>query len=108
MLGAGIGWRPTIAGWWSPDAGIGAAGTLVHVHGVPPAGMTGHSDASVAAAPYLRIGFSAQLLNMLAFRTDFLACWVEPREVVYFADRQVGTWGRPVVLGSLGLEWSWR
>jgi hypothetical protein len=108
MLGAGIGWRPAFAGWWSPDAGLGLACTLVHVRGVPPAGMIGHVDTSVAALPYVRIGFSAQVLNWLALRSDLLAGWVEPRTVVFYSDRQVGTWGRPVVLGSVGLEWSWQ
>jgi hypothetical protein len=108
MLGAGVGWRPDIADWWSPDAGLGVVGTLVRVRGMPLNGMTGHSDTSLAAAPYLRIGFGARLVNFLALRADLLAGWVEPRTVVFFADRQVGSWGRPVVLGTTGLEWSWR
>jgi hypothetical protein len=81
---------------------------LVQVRGMPGPGLTGHSDTSLAASPYLRIGFSARLWQALAVRTDLFAAMALPRTVILFEDRQVGTWGRPVVLGSAGIEWIWQ
>jgi hypothetical protein len=107
-LGAGVGWRPIRQRWWSPDLGAGLAGTLVHVRGIPGAGLAGHTDTSLAASPYLRIGFGAALWRTLALRGDLLTLLAMPRTVILFGDRPVGAWGRPVVLGSAGLEWSWQ
>ena len=107
-LGAGVGWRPVRGRWWSPDLGVGVAGMLVQVRGMPGPGLTGHSDTSLAASPYLRIGFSARFWQALAVRTDLFAAMALPRTVILFEDRQVGTWGRPVVLGSAGIEWTWQ
>jgi hypothetical protein len=107
-VGAGVGWRPIRARWWSPDLGAGMAGILVHVRGIPGAGLRGHTDTSYAASPYLRTGFGVAFWKALALRADLLALLAMPRTVILFGDRQVGSWGRPVVLGSAGLEWSWQ
>jgi hypothetical protein len=107
-LGAGIGWRPIRARWWSPELGAGLAGILVQVQGIPGAGLSGHNDTSFAVSPYLRTGFSVDFWETLAVRGDFLAGLALPRTVILFGDRQVGSWGRPLVLGSAGLEWTWQ
>ena len=106
-LGAGVGWRPIRARWWSPDLGAGLAGMVVQVRGIPGPGLSGHTDTSLAASPYLRTGFGVAFWKTLALRADLLALWAMPRTVILFGDRQVGSWGRPVVLGSAGLEWTW-
>jgi hypothetical protein len=107
-LGAGIGWQPMSGRRWSPDLGAGVAGMLVRVQGMPSAGLTGHTDTSLAASPYFRTGFSVACWKTLAVRGDLLAALAVPRTVILFGDRQVGSWGRPVVLGSAGFAWTWQ
>lgn len=86
------------------DAGIGCGAAFVHVHGSPNPGFTGGTSNETVATPYARLGFAVAVAPSLRARADIAAFVAVPRLAVNFAGRDVGTWGQPLAIASIGVE----
>jgi len=104
ILGSGITWQPIVSSPVMPHLGVGLSGILLYTRGVPSNGFVGYSQVDLAAAPYLRAGSSFALAPSWRLSADLLAAASFPEPVVYFADRKASSWGRPLLLGTLGIE----
>lgn len=104
LLGGGLTWQPLAESWWTPYIGGGLAGALLHSRGVPSADFTGYSHFIFVACPYVRAG--ARFLRKGPWRIHFslLAGISAPHPVLVFDGRTAGAWGRPLLLGTLGVE----
>jgi hypothetical protein len=107
LLGAGLTWQPLEESWWTPYVGVGLAGALLHSQGAPTAGLTGYSHDTLVACPYLQAGARFLRAGPWRIHVSFLAGLSAPRPVVIFVDRTAGTWGRPLLMGSLGIDFGW-
>jgi hypothetical protein len=66
-----------------------------------------NSEAHLSAwAPWLRVAPRLKLTASLCVVAAFMGAWTLPRSVVNFAGREVGRWGRPLLTGLGGVEWS--
>jgi hypothetical protein len=104
ILGAGATWQPLAPSAWTPYLGAGVAGVLLYTRGAPSPGFVGHSQVDMTAAPYVRGGSSFVLDASWRLCADVLAAMAAPEPVVYFDNRRASGWGRPLVLGTLGVE----
>jgi hypothetical protein len=104
ILGAGATWQPLAPNVWTPYLGAGVAGVLLYTRGAPSPGFIGHSQVDLTAAPYLRAGSSFSLGPALRFTADLLGAVSAPEPVVYFDSRRASAWGRPLLLGTVGVE----
>jgi hypothetical protein len=104
LLGAGATWQPFAPNAWTPYLGAGVAGALLYTRGSPSPGFIGHSQVDITAAPYMRAGSSFALDASWRLTTDVLAAVAAPEPVVYFDSRRASAWGRPLVLGTVGVE----
>jgi hypothetical protein len=84
--------------------GAGVGGVLVYTRGVPSPGFVGYSQVNLIAAPYLRVGSAFSLANAWRLSADVLAAVSTPEPVIYFENRRASAWGRPLLLGTLGIE----
>jgi hypothetical protein len=87
-----------------PGIEAGLAGVWLLIGGAATTGYIGRSDNLLAAAPYIRAGLSLAISPQVALRADFLGAVTLSEPVITFAGRQAATWGRPILLGSGGLE----
>jgi hypothetical protein len=95
-------------GRWSAQIGAGAAVALVRAQGAFAGPMFVLRDERVlAAGPYLRLGVTLALSRHLRLRADAFEGDAFRRAVIYFADQPVAQWGRPWVVGDLGVEARW-
>jgi hypothetical protein len=107
IVGAGLHFAPRPPGAMvRPGVEIGLAGVWLLIHGVATTGAayTGQSDNLLVAAPYLRAGASLSVSPLIALRASLLGAVALPEGAISFAGRQVATFGRPLLLGSGGLE----
>jgi hypothetical protein len=86
------------------DVGIGCGAAFVHLHGSPNPGFTGGTSNETVATPYARLGFAVAVAPWLRARADITAFVAVPRLAVTFAGRDVGTWGQPLAIASIGVE----
>jgi hypothetical protein len=93
-------WVPSISGGLAA-AHVSTAGTAV-----PP--FVSASDAAWAAAPLLGAGIAWSLVRGLRLRGDALAAWALPSVHIITPTANVGGWGAPALLLSLGVEVLWQ
>lgn len=103
LFGMGASWT-----WTRGDAtvlgGLGLGGVWVHAEGRADAGFDARSTDAWLAWPYARAGGTFALSERLRIALDVRAGATFPRAVIRFADRDVATLGRPLVVPGLGLE----
>jgi hypothetical protein len=104
VLGVGATWQPLAPNEWTPYLGAGVGGVLLYTRGAPSPGFVGHSQVDITAAPYARAGSSFAVGASLRLTADLLAAVAAPEPVVYFENRRASAWGRPLVLGTVGVE----
>jgi hypothetical protein len=104
VLGSGMTWQPLVSNPWTPYLGAGVAGVLLYTRGVPSPGFVGYSQVNLALLPYLRAGSFFSLSGAWRLAVDVLAAASTPEPVVYFENRRASAWGRPLLLGTLGIE----
>jgi len=83
---------------------LGLAGEWLHVAGAANPPFRAHTTNLFTWGPYVRAGAGFALGTHARLRSDLLVGAAYPRPVVAFAGREVATWGRPCVVGSLGVE----
>jgi hypothetical protein len=93
---------------WVPSVSVGVAAAHVSATGtaVPP--FVSASDAAWCAGPLGGFGLAWSFAPGLRLRTDGLAAWAVPPVHVTTPAADVGSWGAPALIVSLGLEVLWR
>lgn len=86
------------------ELGAGVALAILSLSGKASAPYGGRDVRSYSAVPLARAGFALHLAGPVSLRMQALAGVASPRADVRFADRTVAHWGRPIVLGLVGLE----
>jgi hypothetical protein len=105
LLGAGLHVSPRPPGTaLRPSVEVGLAGVWLLISGAARTGYAGKTDNLLFAAPYLRAGASLSISPQIALRASALGAVALPEPVVRFAGRDAATFGRPLLLGSGGLE----
>jgi len=104
VLGSGVTWQPVVSSPWIPYVGAGLGGVLLYTRGEASTGFVGYSQVNLTAAPYLRAGTSLAFAPAWRLSADLLAAASTPEPVVFFADRRASGWGRPFLLGTMGIE----
>ncbi len=106
LTGVGLHWRPLTASWCLFDSAAGVGAALLHTEASPHAGFLGKTTDTLVASPLVRLGYSVSLspLTPLWLRADLLAALAVPRPVFLVAERTLSSWGRPLIVGSVGVE----
>ncbi|MEP7125630.1 MAG: hypothetical protein ABJE95_32165 [Byssovorax sp.] len=92
---------------WSPSADVGLLAVSLHSAGIANAGFVASSPSAVTAAPFARLGLAFAPVPTLRLRADVLAGVVVPAVAINFAAREIATWGQPLVLSSVGVDFGW-
>ncbi len=93
---------------WVPSASIGMAAAHVSTTGTAAAPYVSASDATWSAAPVGGFGVAWSFAPGLRLRGDGLAVLALPPVHVSTPTGDVGWWGAPAILVTLGLEILWR
>lgn len=105
LLGAGLHFSPRPPETaLRPSVEVGLAGVWLLISGAARTGYAGKTDNLLFAAPYLRAGASFAVSPRIALRASLLGAVAMPEPVVSFAGREAATFGRPLLIGSGGLE----
>ncbi|MGK3997556.1 hypothetical protein [Sorangium sp. So ce1024] len=105
----GVGVRLTTrADRWAPSADLGLA--LVSLRGT---GMTvrsgfGNGESSaMTVVPFLRLGLAFAVTPRFRLRADILASAIAEGVSIQSAERDIATWGQPMMLSSAGVDLGW-
>jgi hypothetical protein len=93
---------------WAPSASIGIAAAHVATTGTAAVPYVSASEATWSAAPLGAIGVAWSLAPGLRLRGDGLAVLALPPVHVSTPTTDVGWWGAPALIVSLGVEVLWR
>jgi hypothetical protein len=93
-------------GSWTLAAGGGAALAWLSVSGHSIQGYRGQSAAALTAMPFARVAAEVALVRRLNLRAEGMLGFTAQRVHVLFEQTTVATWGRPLLAGTLGLEWA--
>lgn len=85
-------------------AGVGVGAVWAHMEGTAAQAFVGRGDDVVAALVFAHVGGHASLGRHVRVFADVSLGIASPRPVVRFAARNVGAWGEPVAIASVGLE----
>ncbi len=109
LLTAGWRWQPTKPSEVPivPSFGVGPGAVLVRATGVAGQGQSAEQHSRLAFAPYVRLGLALAASRHVYVRGDLWAATTVPATRVLIDDDTIGTWGRVVGLGSVGLEICW-
>jgi hypothetical protein len=92
---------------WAPEASLGIAAAHVQATGTATPPFVSVSDGAWAAAPLAGMGLALSFLPGLRARADALGAWALPPARVRTPAGEVGWWGAPAVMLSLGVEGLW-
>jgi hypothetical protein len=86
------------------ELGGGVALSMLSLSGEAGSPYTGRVTHSYGVAPITRLNLGFRLAGPVSLHTELLGGVSSPRIAVRFAERTVAHWGRPLVLGLVGLE----
>jgi hypothetical protein len=89
---------------WVPRLGAGVALAWLHLEGIASFPWKGRSDELFTAVVYAGGGASVRLWRGVRLGADAWIGAAVPQAAVAFGGQEVATWGRPLVVGSLGME----
>jgi hypothetical protein len=104
--GARFGFASPASTVW-PSLDIGLCAVSLRSVGTASAGFVASSPSAVAASPFARLGLSVAPTARLRLRADVLAGVVAPGVSIQFARHEIATWGRPLVLSTIGVDFGW-
>jgi hypothetical protein len=96
--------RPPGPSPWKPRAGVGIAAVFTGLHGIAVAPRSSRNDSLVAAAPTIQADLGYALTRNLRATVGASALFPLRYSTIVFAGQDVGTYGRVLVVGSLGVE----
>jgi hypothetical protein len=86
------------------ELGGGVALSMLSLSGEAGSPFAGRVTHSYGVAPMARANLGFRLTGPVSLHTELLGGVSSPRVAVRFADRTVAHWGRPFMLGLIGLE----
>jgi hypothetical protein len=108
LAGGGVRFLPASAtSAWIPSIDLGLAAVSLRSAGTANPGFVASSPSAVTAAPFARLGLAFAPLPRLRLRADVLAGLATPGITVQFAQHEIATWGAPLVLSTVGVDFGW-
>ncbi|WP_437635665.1 hypothetical protein [Sorangium sp. So ce854] len=107
LTGAGVR-LTTRADRWAPSADIGLM--VVSLRGAGMAVRSGFGDGESSAmtvVPFMRLGLAFAVTPRFRLRADVLASAVAEGVSIQIAERDIATWGQPMMLSSAGVDLGW-
>jgi hypothetical protein len=92
---------------WGPTMDLGVMAVSLRSAGTASAGFVASAPSAVTAAPFARLGLSFELTRSFRLRADVLAGVVAQGVSIRFAQHEIATWGKPLVLTSVGVDFGW-
>jgi hypothetical protein len=92
---------------WVPSLSLGVAAAHVATTGTAAPPFVSASDDAWAAAPLGDLGLAWAFATGLRLRADGLVAWMVPPAHVRTPTTDIGSWGDPAVMVSLGIEVLW-
>jgi hypothetical protein len=89
---------------WQPELGAAAVALFLRMEGEAREPYESNLDLVTTAGLLGRVGLGVAIHRRLRLRLDAMAGVAIPTPMVRFADRNVASWGRPLLLGAFGLE----
>jgi hypothetical protein len=110
LLAVGYRWQPTqpSSAPLIPSFGVGPGVVRLHASADSTETHVASSRARTCFAPYTRVGLGFATADALHLRADLWAVFTVPATQVLVHDDTIGSWGRPVGIGTAGLEAHWR
>ncbi len=105
--GAGLGIRlglPQQESRWQPSGEAGLSLMWLQIEGQPRPSYEGRQETLTTVAPFARVGIAYTVASWLRVRADILGAAALGRPVIRVDGEEKATWGRPALLGSLGVE----
>jgi hypothetical protein len=96
--------RPPGPSPWKPRAGVGLAAVFTGLHGIAVAPRPSRNDSLVAAAPTIHADLGYAFVRNLRATLGATALVPLRFNTIVFAGQDVGTYGRLILVGSLGVE----
>ena len=90
---------------WKVRLGVSAALSYLRVEAIANTAYVARTETFYTGAPLLQSSVTYRLTPKLGLALGLYAGVSVPRPVIYFADRRVAAWGRPLMGGSLGIEY---
>jgi hypothetical protein len=104
LIGAAVDLRMTRPSW-EVRGGAGLARSVTAMTGdTAQAGYGNFDDTAASFSPFARSSLHVAISERLYACAGMMVGVTAPRVVIRFGDRDAATWGRPWVLGTLGLE----
>jgi len=95
---------PTVAGF-ELRGGLGVGALTMRMRGIPAAAVfTAREDSVTTALGFARGSIGRSLGNRVRLWLDLRVAVAAPRPVVAFAGDHVASWGRPAMIGGLGVD----
>jgi hypothetical protein len=95
---------PTLAGF-EVRGGLGVGTLTMTMRGVPAAAIfTAKQDSVTTGLGFARGSIGRSLGSRVRLWLDLRVAVAAPRPVVSFAGQQVASWGRPAMIGGLGVD----
>lgn len=92
---------------WSPTADLGLMAVSLRSAGTANPGFRASEPSALTAAPFARLGLAFALTPSLRLRADVLAGVIVQGVSIQVAQREIATWGKPLVLSSFGVDFGW-
>lgn len=92
---------------WAPDVSLGVAAAHLTTSGAAKPPYVGSSADRWFTAPFVGIGLGYSFVRGLRVRADGLVAWAFPTAHVHAPSGEVGRWGAPDAVVTLGLEVLW-
>ena len=70
-------------------------------------GFLATAPSAVTAAPFARLGLAFALTRSLRLRADVLAGVIGQGVSLQVETNEIATWGNPLVLSSVGVDFGW-
>jgi hypothetical protein len=92
---------------WSPTVDLGVMAVSLRSTGTANPGFIASAPSALTAAPFARLGLAFALTRVFRLRADVLAGVVAQGVSIQFAQHEIATWGKPLVLASVGVDFGW-
>jgi hypothetical protein len=92
------------AAWWGLNVGGGAWLAALDMNGTAPSPYVGRSLTIATWSPHADAAWQLRLTPRMNVTAQLSAAFAARQPIVRFASRDVAIWGRPLLLGALGLN----
>jgi hypothetical protein len=108
LAGAGVRFLITTrASRWGPSVDLGVMAISLRSTGIGNPGFRSGTSSAVTAAPFARAGIAFAVTPLFRLRADLLGSVSVQNISVQIAKHEVATWGKPMILSSVGVDFGW-